>query len=222
MIDTSEMVVVHIVLRREFWQLPRLVAAVAGGDTARARVVGEHAEFMIWWLTKHHEAEDEALWPTLVDRVPPDLVELMETQHRRAHDAIEAIGPVLARWRTTAAVTDRDELARLLDSLHVVLVEHLDAEEQRMLPVAATTLTAQEWEHFRAVGRSGGISKVPLIIGMLRYEAEPRLFTAMLADMPGPIRAIVLVLAARSFRAMARRVYGTSTPPRVTEAGHVG
>ena len=221
MIDTSEMNVVHVVFRREFRALPELVRAVPAGDTARADVVRRHAEFMLWMLTHHHQAEDAALWPALAGRVPTDLVELMEQQHRRAHGTIEAIGPTLSRWRA-AGVADRDELAVLLGRLHAVLIEHLDAEEQRMLPVAAATLTPEQWEHFRAVGRSGSIARVPLIVGMLRYEADPERFRAMMADIPAPMRGTLLWLAGRSFRRFALRVYGTATPPRLDEAGHAG
>ncbi len=220
-IDTSEMNVVHVVFRREFRNLPDLVRGVAPGDTARARIVGRHVEYMFWILSHHHGAEDAALWPALSGRVPADLVELMEHQHRRAHEAIEAVGPVLSRWQAGAGVADRDELARRLQHLHDVLVEHLDAEEQRMLPVAATALTPEQWEHFGSVARSGSIVRVPLILGMLRYECDPERFREMMAVMPAPVRAVFLALADRSFRRFARRVYGTETPPRLVEAPRV-
>ena len=41
--DTSDMVIVHRMFRRECALLPQLVAAVAGGDLARARTVAGHA-----------------------------------------------------------------------------------------------------------------------------------------------------------------------------------
>lgn len=50
MIDTSEMNVVHVLFRREFWLLPDLVRGVSGGDTARAAVIGKHAAFLLDWL----------------------------------------------------------------------------------------------------------------------------------------------------------------------------
>jgi deazaflavin-dependent oxidoreductase (nitroreductase family) len=219
-IDTSEMNVVHVVFRREFHNLPDLVRGVAAGDTTRARIVGRHVDFMLWMLSHHHRAEDAALWPALSGRVPADLVELMEHQHGRAHEAIEAVGPVLSRW-PAAGPADRDELARRLERLHDVLVEHLDAEEQRMLPVAATALTPEQWEHFGSVARSGSIVRVPLVLGMLRYECDPERFREMMAVMPAPVRAVFLTLADRSFRRFARRVYGTETPPRLFEAPRV-
>jgi deazaflavin-dependent oxidoreductase (nitroreductase family) len=221
MIDTSEMNVVHVVFRREFRNLPALVRAVPAGDTPRAAVVRRHVDFMFMFLTHHHEAEDAALWPAVSGRVPADLVLLMEDQHKRAHAAIEAVGPVLSRWCGTADPADREELAGLLDRLHTVLIEHLDAEEQRMLPVAAATLTQEQWEHFGRVAKTGPIAPVPLIIGMLRYETDPERFRVIMADMPAPIRAVLLPLARWAFRRCARRVYGTVTPPRLVEVAEV-
>ena len=217
MIDTSEMNVVHVVFRREFWQLPGLVRGVEPGDTTRAGVVASHADFMLRWLSGHHSAEDVALWPVLADRVPDHLAALMTEQHQAAHEEIDAACPLLTRWRSTADVVVRESLARTLDRLHAVLMAHLDAEEQQMLPVAAEMLSTREWEHFLSVGRSGRISDLPLSIGMLRYETDPDRFRAMLADMPRPVRTVILHLATRSFRAHSERVYRSSEPPRVTD-----
>lgn len=215
MIDTREMNVVHVVFRREFWQLPRLVRGVMAGDTARADAVARHADFMLRWLSGHHGAEDVALWPVLAGRVPDQVAALMNEQHQAAHDEIECIGPLLTRWRNNADSAAREQLAERLDILHVLLMDHLDAEEQQLLPLAAETLSAEEWKHFQTVGRSGRTADVPLTLGLLRYEADPQLFTAMMAEMPRPVRAVLLRLATRSFRAHADRVYGCSEPPRI-------
>ena len=217
MIDTREMNVVHVVFRREFWQLPRLTHGVTAGDIARAQVVARHADFMLRWLTSHHSAEDVALWPVLAGRVPDQVAAQMTEQHQAAHDEIERIGPLLTRWRTTADSAAREALAERLDALHVLLMTHLDAEEQQLLPLAANTLSAQEWKHFQTIGRSGRTADVPLTLGLLRYDADPQFFTALMAEMPQPVRAILLRLATRSFRAHAHRVYGSGKPPRIAE-----
>lgn len=73
-----------------------------------------------------------------------------------------------------------------------------------MLPVAAATLTSAEWDRFRSAGRSGRISSVPLIIGMLRYEADLGHFTAMMSEVPAPIRTRMLKAASWAFPRHAR------------------
>ena len=72
-----------------------------------------------------------------------------------------------------------------------------------------------------AVAKTGPIAPVPLILGMLRYETDPERFRTMVADMPAPVRAVLLPLAGWSFRRFARRVYGTDTPPRLVEVDRV-
>ena len=69
-IDALDMLVVHRVFRREFHDMSGLIAGVAAGDTARAKVVGEHLRFMLAALHHHHAAEDELVWPKLHSRVP--------------------------------------------------------------------------------------------------------------------------------------------------------
>ena len=66
--DTSDMVIVHRMFRRECALLPQLVAAVPAGDVARARTVARHAREVLDMLHHHHLGEDELLWPRLSAR----------------------------------------------------------------------------------------------------------------------------------------------------------
>lgn len=59
-VNTQDMEIVHRVLRRESRLLMELVAAVAPGGTARAKVITDHFR---------HEGEDELLWSPLLSRV---------------------------------------------------------------------------------------------------------------------------------------------------------
>ena len=82
--DTSDMVIVHRMFRRECALLPQLVAAVAGGDLARARTVAGHAREVLDMLHHHHVGEDELLWPRLSARTRfhNDLLARMDSQHQ--------------------------------------------------------------------------------------------------------------------------------------------
>jgi hypothetical protein len=82
--DTSDMVIVHRMFRRECALLPQLVAAVAGGDLARARTVAGHAREVLDMLHHHHVGEDELLWPRLSARTRfhADLLARMDRQHQ--------------------------------------------------------------------------------------------------------------------------------------------
>jgi hypothetical protein len=107
----------------------------------------------------------------------------------------------------------QDEIAELHDSLYTNLVEHLDAEESRLLPIAARTLTQAEWDALGEAGRNGTPRKEQsLTFGMFGYDGDPMVLASMLADAPPPVRWLVPRLGRRAFRRHALRVHGTATP----------
>ncbi|HET6968846.1 MAG TPA: hemerythrin domain-containing protein [Ornithinibacter sp.] len=215
-VDTRDMVVVHTAFRREFGLAPALVRGVAPGDQKRADVVADHLEMLTAMLHHHHAGEDRLLWPKLHERVAADIapvVSLMEQQHGRIHAANDRVVTDLARWRVGASETDREALAAGLEEVDAALVEHLAAEEEQLLPIAARHLTAAEWEQLGEEGM-GGLrkSQLPLVFGMLQYQGDPEVIAMMLSHAPAPARLLMPFLAPRAFRRYATRVHGTPTP----------
>ena len=215
-IDTSVMPTVHTLFRREIRLAGGVVRGVPDGDGKRARVVADHLDLVARTLHEHHTAEDELLWPKLLERVPSELapiVRLMESQHGQVDALLGEIGEIRPRWAATADPADRDRLADLFDQLYVHLAEHLDAEEERLLPIAARAVTEAEWEELgvrarRDQGQAEGI----LVLGMIQYEGDPAVVAQMLAGAPAPVRWLVPKLARRAFRRRALVVHGTATP----------
>jgi iron-sulfur cluster repair protein YtfE (RIC family) len=214
--DTSIMPVIHTLFRRELRLAGGLLRSVPQADTARAAVVADHLDLVGEILHHHHSAEDDFLWPLLLERVPDDLapiVHLMESQHGRVEGLLDEITPLLAQWRRTAGTTVRDRLAELYDDLYVALAEHLDAEEQRLLPIAARSVTQHEWERMGEAARAGTPKgKQFVVFGMIAYDGGPEGVAMMMRGAPGPVRWLVPRLGARAYRNHALRVYGTGTP----------
>lgn len=215
-IDTRDMIVVHTFLRREFRLAPGLVRAVEAGDTRRAGTICAHLEFLTSFLHLHHTGEDRLLWPKLLERVPEELapiVHLMEAQHERVATVLEDIERVRAQWRSTARPAERDELARLLDELYVSLCEHLDAEEERLLPIAARNVTEEEWLELGEEGvKELRKPDLPLVLGMMQYEGDPEVVAEIVSHTPWLVRSFVPMLSRRAFRKHALAVHGTATP----------
>jgi hemerythrin-like domain-containing protein len=220
MADVRDMFMAHTMMRREFALLPRLVRDVVPGDTKRAEVVGAHAELVCHVLHTHHQGEDVSLWPRLRQRASghvDTIVAEMEAQHLAIEHAHAVIERLLPRWRATGQ--GGDELAVAFETLRDQLVEHMALEEKQILPLAEQYITAAEWAELGEHGMRNTPKKhLPLIFGMVMYEGDPEVVRAVLAEAPLPARLLMPLVGPRLYAAHAKRVHGTSTPPRIGAA----
>ena len=186
--NTQEMVVIHRIFRRGFATLADLARRVPAHDTAWAEAVAAHAEFLLGGLHHHHSAEDEHLWPLLLDRTQPDalLVARMEDQHAVIAEHVARIRRLLPGWR---AVPSGSELAAELDELGVALAQHLDEEEAEILPLCRAHITAAEWQHIGDAAFAGFSNEEKLIaLGQMLDVASPEEAAGFLATLPLPVR----------------------------------
>lgn len=207
--DVSDMYVVHRVFRREFVMIPRLVRQVAAGDTARAGVVGAHARLILAGLEMHHTSEDVLLWPKLLDRDAPDsdLIHRMESQHHRVEELLDQLSESLTRWEAEARPAAGEEVATTFDTFRVALFEHLDDEEQHILPIAARCITQEEWNSLGQHGTEKMTkAQLPLMFGALLEEAQPAERKQMLALVPLPVRVLLQTVFAWQYRRYITRV----------------
>jgi hypothetical protein len=215
-IDTRDMVVVHDSIRRQFGQAPALVRRVAPGDTARAAVVADHLDLLGALLHHHHVGEDRLLWPVLQPRVPADVaatVTRMESQHDGIAEAQQTVSAAVDSWRAGAGEDERGALATAWEQLFARITEHLAAEEQHILPLAAAHMTPAEWRRLGEEG-IGGLPRrqLPLVFGMVMYRADPEVIRQMLSHAPLLPRLLMPRLAPRTYARYARRLHGTVTP----------
>ena len=214
--DTRVMNTLHTFFRREHRLAGGLLRGVHDGDTGRSSVVGRHLDFLARSLHHHHHIEDRLLWPLLLERVPDELapiVHLMESQHARVEALVEEIHALLPGWTRDADAASARRLADLFDTLYVHLVEHLDAEEERLLPIAARSVTQAEWDEMGATARREAPRRESLLaLGMFQHDGDPEAFALMLGDAPPPVRWLLPRLARRAFRRHSLAVHGTATP----------
>ncbi|MFD4911800.1 hemerythrin domain-containing protein [Streptomyces virginiae] len=212
---THEMVVIHRGLRREARLLVELIAGVAPGDTARARLLGDHFRDYRLGLTGHHHGEDAYLWPPLMARVDleADLVLRMEDQHERVAASLTAADEALPAWERRAGEAERDTLVSLLAEHRTVLREHLDDEEEFLLPLAARHLSADEWdrlgEHFLT---STPKPKLLFFLGMVLEDADRAERAAMLAGLPLAGRLLWRTVGRPAYARRVRAVRRTAAP----------
>lgn len=144
-LDLSIMYAVHDALRRDLFK----VAEVLGGGPEHTRRVlsdSRRWQFFTAFLTVHHTAEDEALWPLVAaktDDAGRALLDAMEAEHGYLDPLLERVGLLMAD-------TDADpvELSDALVLLREALVQHLGHEEREALPLLDSTLSPEEWKAF--------------------------------------------------------------------------
>lgn len=177
---------VHSFFRREFRLAGGVVRAVTARDVRRAKVVRAHIDFICRSLHHHHTVEDELAWAKLLERVPEErapIVHLMESQHQTVDALLTEIDEVSLSWSAAADPGGRDRLAELLDSLYIQLAAHLDAEEERLPPIAARNMTEAEWHEIGATSRKHcRRSELSLALGMFQYGGDPQVIAGMLAE----------------------------------------
>jgi hemerythrin-like domain-containing protein len=175
-LDAWGMAWVHQVYRREFHILPNLVFETKDGDTERAAVVSEHIDDITASLHEHHVAEDELLWPLLLERAAPEsgVVHRMEAQHETLAELLRELGELLPRWREGAARDDRDRLADVVARASASMDEHLADEEAHVMPLVEQHITADEWMAFERRGHESiPQEKALLFLGLGLEDATP-------------------------------------------------
>ncbi|WP_306209536.1 hemerythrin domain-containing protein [Actinoplanes sp. RD1] len=211
-VDTWEMVLVHRVFRREFRILPAIIRAVPPGDKARAEVVGEHLGEVSHGLHHHHEAEDELLWPIMLDRVGlhADVVHRMEAQHLRLAELLGRLDALNSQWRASARQETRDGLADVVAQVSPVLEEHLGDEERDLLPLVSEFVTQAEWDALGERGKEilprNDLRKALVFLGASLEEASPAEARRFLATLPLPARVLWALFGKRTYATARDRV----------------
>ncbi len=164
------MMTVHAALRRD---LERLARASAKAADDPARLHGAHAGWLLFsrFLTVHHVAEDEYLWPQVRELVVADdreLLDAMEAEHARVDPLIDAIDATLGDPNR-----ERHELAELVDALSVELRQHLAHEEREALPLIGRVLSEEGWAKFGEANQARIGTRASVFLPWLLDEAEP-------------------------------------------------
>jgi len=147
-IDVRGMAIVHRTFRSLYEESARLVRAAPAPSPERVKFLADHIDFGVAVLHHHHESEDELLYPKLIERVPEQVTvtERVEREHQLVKTALEAASAACRAWRQRPSAETGEALATALDHLNSVVQPHLDDEEQKVVPLAAVTLTQQEWD----------------------------------------------------------------------------
>jgi len=186
--DVTDMYAVHGVFRDTLGSAPLLVGGVTPGDVERVALIVNYYENILSFLEAHHDAEEKLVFPLLRERCPGEdaLVDRMAEQHHEAVRLLEEAQRLLQAWPAGDAAAQKAALDGL-EALHAQLVEHLDQEEAKVLPLAAENLSAEEWGALPGHGMANFHGdKIWLILGLIRERMTDAQRSAMLEHMPPP------------------------------------
>jgi hypothetical protein len=205
-IEVRDMAIVHRLFRQAYDEAARLVRAAPTPSPGRVTFLADHIDLVLGGLHSHHQDEDELLYPKIIERVPEQapVTEQVEHEHQVIATALDAASAACATWRRRPSAETGEALAAALDHLNEVVQPHLDDEEQKVVPLAAVTLTQQEWD---AMGKRG-MSSVPrnkrgIAAGMMLEPLDPADRAYMMKHVPAPVRMLFPFLVERPWKKYA-------------------
>ena len=205
-IDVRDMAIVHRTFRNAYEESARLVRAAPSPSPGRVTFLADHIDFGIAALHHHHEGEDELLYPKLIQRVPEQapMTEQVEHEHLAIKTALEAASAACAAWRQRPSAETGEALAAALDHHNAVVQPHLDDEENKVVPLAAVTLTQREWD---AMGKQG-VAWIPrnkrgIAFGMILEPLGDADRAYMMRSLPAPVRMLYPFLIERPWKKYA-------------------
>jgi hypothetical protein len=103
-----------------------------------------------------------------------------------------------------ASAETGEALAAALDDLNVVVQPHLDDEEQKVVPLAAVTLSQQEWDE---MGKQGAAWMPPgkrgIAFGMMLEPLGEADRAHMMRHLPAPVRLLYPFFIGRPWKKYA-------------------
>jgi hemerythrin-like domain-containing protein len=205
-IDVRDMAIVHRTFRKAYDESARLVRAVPTPSPGRVTFLADHIDLVVAALHGHHEGEDALLYPKLIERVPEQapMTEEVEHEHQIIKTALDAASAACAAWRERPSAETGQALAAALDHLNSVVQRHLDDEEQKVVPLAAVTLTQAEWDD---IGKHS-VGQIPrnkrgIAFGMILEPLDGADRAYMMRILPAPVRMLSPFLIERPWKKYA-------------------
>lgn len=205
-IDVRDMAIVHRTFRRAYAECAQLVRADTVPPAGRLAFLADHVDFGLGLLHIHHEGEDELLFPKLIERVPDQarMTEEVANEHEDIRARLDAASAACAAWRARPSAETGEALAASLDELNTVSQRHLDDEEQKVVPLAAVTVSQQEWDE---LGKHS-VAQIPrnkrgIAFGMLLEPLGEADRALMMNVLPAPVRLLYPLLIERPWKKYA-------------------
>jgi hemerythrin-like domain-containing protein len=139
--------VIHGAVRRDLGRLEAALADFPEGDRDRARDLQRAYGFLRAELTRHHEGEDDHIWPMLgTVGVDGELLQTMESEHQAMAAALAETDTAMATLAGSATAADAAAARASVERTRQVTDQHLTHEENDLEPQLLPHLETPEWK----------------------------------------------------------------------------
>ncbi len=207
--DTSDMFIPHGMFRDAFGCAGDLIDPDVPADDNRAASVVTFYENVLAFLHAHHGAEDAMLWPLLRERAPEQaaLLDRMDAQHAAVDEVIRTALRRLSAYSAAPTASTAASLVTAIRRLAVELDAHLVEEEREILPLAAVTVSQDEWGALPGWAMSYFTGdKIWLVLGLLFEQMTDTQVATTLKHVPAPVREMWATAGSRDFATLIEAV----------------
>ena len=191
--DLTLLVVIHRAIRQDLWRLTARLTEIADrcAPPSQARAIGRYAVALFAEICRHHENEEDILWPVIAATAGQavDLTPLTD-DHRAIGAAVGRASRALASFRADPGPSA--ELPASVTELREMLDEHIADEEQQILPAMRRYLPADacRWCE-RQIWRKTPLPGLRFTAPWLARYAHPDELSRRLATGGWPVRILL-------------------------------
>ena len=209
--DLTSYRAVHRAVRAAARRLSTTVTAIPTTDGRRVRGLQRYWAGYSAEVLTHHTIEDDVFFPALADRssTMASLMARLDADHHRLDELMAEVETAITRFTDAGAPA---RAAAALAELADLMDEHLDVEDDWVLPLFTLHFTADEYaeleeQAFAAVGIGRqAMFAIPFVVRAMS-DAER---IATLATAPLPMR-VLHALTRRSHERLHALVFGAAT-----------
>ncbi|MEW1834220.1 hemerythrin domain-containing protein [Microbacterium sp. NPDC079995] len=200
--DTSDMLLVHRLLRSLYVGAGCLVRTVGDDQPQRRRNVSAHIAMIAGMLHHHHHTEDTLLWDDLAERAPACglHVDAMRRQHAAMAVLLTDLNAGIDAWDARGGADD-GTVSGLLERIRLTLDAHLGQEEELILPFAERVFSQTEWNRLGEMGSAHTPKDLMFIqLGYLIASLpEDRAAHWVASNLPLPARVLWACIGRRQY-----------------------
>jgi hypothetical protein len=214
--DLTDYRVIHHALRTAPHRMAAALTGFQGGDRVQARALLKYWIGYAGEVFAHHTIEDDIFFPRLVERVPiaGDHLAQVEADHHRLDRLMGACHRAFTELARTTSEGSAFEAAVRMRELATHMDQHLDFEDEFLVPLFGLHFTAAEYEalHEAAMKHLGIGKQAAYTVPFVMHWAEPADREKLIGEAPAIMR-LLWKLTRNGHARLTTRALGVAAAP---------